>query len=223
VNAEVIADLSGAEGRRQAVDGILERCDGTLDRLIVAAGIGGHAGEPGKVLAVNYFGAVEVLDGCFEALQRGTSPAAVALCSNSAKMIPSVDDSPAVRAMLAENESEAIVEIEKVGSGDLAYLASKNALGKAVRRRSAKWGEAGVRLNAVAPGPVLTPLLQGSLDTPGTGDAVRALKIPVGRYGEPDEIAALIAFLLGGEAGFIHGSVYYIDGGTDAAMRPDGY
>ena len=119
--------------------------------------------------------------------------------------------------------TEAIAEIEKVGSGDLAYLASKNALGKAVRARAMKWGECGVRINAVAPGPVLTPLLQGSLDTPGTGDAVRALKVPLGRYGEPREIAGLIAFLLGDQAAFIQGSVYYIDGGIDAAMRPNGY
>ena len=114
-------------------------------------------------------------------------------------------------------------EIEKVGNGDIAYLASKNAVGRAVRHRAHAWGRAGVRLNAVAPGPVLTPLLKGGLETPGTGDAIRALENPLGRFGEPDEIASLIAFLLGPDAAFVQGSVYYIDGGIDAHMRPDGF
>jgi NAD(P)-dependent dehydrogenase (short-subunit alcohol dehydrogenase family) len=92
-----------------------------------------------------------------------------------------------------------------------------------VRRRACKWGDARIRLNGVAPGPVRTPLLQGALDDPETGDAVRNLNVPIGRWGEPDEVAALVAFLLGPEARWIHGSIYYIDGGNDAAIRPDRY
>ena len=75
----------------------------------------------------------------------------------------------------------------------LAYLGSKNALGRAVRRRSSRWAETGVRLNAVAPGPVMTPLLQGDMDDPETGEAIRNLHIPLGRVGEPDEVAELVA------------------------------
>jgi len=52
---------------------------------------------------------------------------------------------------------------------------------------------------------------------------VRSLNVPIGRWGEPEEVAALVAFLLGPEAGWIHGSIYYIDGGNDAAIRPDRY
>ena len=85
------------------------------------------------------------------------------------------------------------------------------------------WAEAGVRINAVAPGPVMTPLLQGDMDDPLTGEAVRQLKVPLGRMGEPHEIAELIAFLLGPLASWITGSIYYIDGGIDAEIRPDQY
>jgi NAD(P)-dependent dehydrogenase (short-subunit alcohol dehydrogenase family) len=221
--AEIVADLGTPDGRASAVAAILERSGGTIDRMVLAAGIGGHASPGSLVVAINYFGLVELLDGCFEALQKGSAPAAIAMCSNSAKMLPMMEDSPAVAAMLDGDETRAITEIEKLASGDLAYLASKNAVGKAVRRRAQRWGSAGVRLNAVAPGPVMTPLLQGGLDTPGTGDAIRALEIPVGRFGEPSEIAELIAYMLGPDAGFIHGSVFYIDGGCDAQIRPDGY
>ena len=62
-----------------------------------------------------------------------------------------------------------------------------------------------------------------ALDDPETGDAVRSLNVPIGRWGEPEEVAALVAFLLGPEARWIHGSIYYIDGGNDAAIRPDRY
>jgi NAD(P)-dependent dehydrogenase (short-subunit alcohol dehydrogenase family) len=48
-----------------------------------------------------------------------------------------------------------------------------------------------------------------------------ALPIPLGRQAEPEEMAAIVAFLLGPDAGYVHGSVWYADGGTDASVRPD--
>jgi NAD(P)-dependent dehydrogenase (short-subunit alcohol dehydrogenase family) len=108
-----------------------------------------------------------------------------------------------------------------VGKPILAYLGSKHALARAVRRRAGAWGRAGVRLNAVAPGPVRTPLLQGDMDDPVTGAAIKRFPVPLGRVAEPEEIAELAAFLLGPAGSFIQGSIYYIDGGSDAEMRPD--
>ncbi len=78
-------------------------------------------------------------------------------------------------------------------------------------------------MNAVAPGPVDTPLLQGGLETPGDGDAIRAFKVPLGRFGRPEEIAGVVKFLLGPAASFVHGAVWYADGGADANVRPDRY
>jgi NAD(P)-dependent dehydrogenase (short-subunit alcohol dehydrogenase family) len=102
-------------------------------------------------------------------------------------------------------------------------MATKNALGRAVRRRAPEWGRRGVRLNAVAPGPIMTALLEGALKTPGTGDAIRALEVPLGRFGESEEVAGVIAFMLSREASYMHGSIVYVDGGCDAAMRPESY
>ena len=221
-DAEIIANLSGPEGRRTAVSGVLEQCGGSLDRLVVCAGVGAHVRPPSLVASVNYFGAVDVLDGLFEALKKGTNPAAVVMCSNSAQMFP-MDDLPYVEALLAHKEEEAGRIVDEEDNPAIAYLGSKNALGKVVRRRSAKWARAGVRLNAVAPGPVMTPLLQGDMDDPLTGEAIRNLSIPAGRVGEPHEIAELVAFLLGPAASWIQGSIYYIDGGIDAEVRPDSY
>jgi NAD(P)-dependent dehydrogenase (short-subunit alcohol dehydrogenase family) len=135
-------------------------------------------------------------------------------------MMP-MDELPYVLALLDHDEEKACRIIDETKDPVLAYFGSKNAQGKAVRRRAARWGEAGVRLNAVAPGPVRTPLLQGDMDDPLTGDAVRELKVPLGRIGEPEEIAELVAFLLGPFGSWIHGSIFFIDGGVDAEIRPD--
>jgi NAD(P)-dependent dehydrogenase (short-subunit alcohol dehydrogenase family) len=222
VDAEILADLSGSEGRNAAVATALERCGGCLDRLVTCAGLGTHVRPPSLVASVNYFGAVDVLDGLFEALCKGDDPAVVVVVSNSAQMAP-LDDSPYVKALLDHDEAEARRIVDEIDASAVAYIGSKHALGRAVRRRASKWGDARIRLNGVAPGPVRTPLLEGALDDPETGDAVRSLNVPIGRWGEPEEVAALVAFLLGPEAAWIHGSIYYIDGGNDAAIRPDRY
>ncbi len=219
-DAEVVADLSDGKGREAAVDAVHEICKGRLDRLVLCAGLGAHVRPASMVAAVNYFGAVDVLDGLFEALQTGENPATVVMCSNSAQMLPMEDD-PYVEALLNHDEQGARSIMDEMDNPAYAYLGSKNALGKAVRRRAAKWGRAGVRLNAVAPGPVMTPLLEGDLEDPETGNAIRELSIPLGRMGEAHEIAELVAFLFSPAASLIHGSIYYIDGGIDAETRPD--
>jgi NAD(P)-dependent dehydrogenase (short-subunit alcohol dehydrogenase family) len=219
-NAEVTVDLGSPSGRADAVSAVRERAAGRLDRLVVCAGLGAHVRPPSRVASVNYFGAIDVLDGLLDLLACGEAPAALALCSNSAQMAP-LDDHPYVQALLAHDEEGARRIIDEADSPIIAYMGSKHALGRAVRRRAGEWGRRGVRLNAVAPGPVRTPLLQGGLDDPSTGAAIRNVRIPLGRPGEPDEIAVLAAFLLSPAASWIHGAVYFIDGGNDAEIRPD--
>ena len=219
-DAEIEVDLSSRQGRKDALAMVEERCGGRLDRLVLSAGLGVHVTPISSIASVNYFGAVELLDGLLPALQRGEDPAAVVICSNSAQFIP-LEDHPYTAALLAHEEAGAHRILEESGEPFLAYAGSKNALGRALRHRAGEWGGAGVRLNAVAPGPVQTPLLEGGLDDPRFGEAIRTLQVPLGRRGEPDELAGLVSFLLGPDASWIHGSIYYIDGGNDAEVRPD--
>jgi NAD(P)-dependent dehydrogenase (short-subunit alcohol dehydrogenase family) len=220
--AEVIADLSTRDGRQAAVREAAERCGGVVDRLVTCAGLGSNVRPASLVASVNYFGAIEVIDGLFGALQQARDSAAVCIVSNSAQMAP-LDDSPFVAALLAGDEAEARRIIDEMDSPIVAYLGSKHALGRALRRRVRSWGDARVRLNGVAPGPVRTPLLEATMSDPATRAQIVNIDIPIGRWGTTEDIAALVSFLLGPEAAWIHGSILFIDGGNDAEIRPDRY
>jgi NAD(P)-dependent dehydrogenase (short-subunit alcohol dehydrogenase family) len=218
--ADVVADLSTAKGRGEAVEGVIAACGGRLDRFVACAGLNTHVEPMPLIPAVNYFGAVALLDGLFPALQAGDAPSAVAVSSNSAQMAPLLE-TPYVQALLAGDEAGAARALADGGNGFLAYAGSKLALALAVRRRAADWGAAGVRLSAVAPGTTQTPLLEATLAHPVWGPHARKLPVPLGRVARPEEIAGVVSFLLSPAASFVHGSILYADGGTDALLRPD--
>jgi NAD(P)-dependent dehydrogenase (short-subunit alcohol dehydrogenase family) len=215
---EIDADLATATGRSAAMNAVLEATEGSIDGLVVCAGLGPHVQPRSQLVAVNYYGAVEVLDGLRPALAAGERPAAVAISSNSIGMVP-IRDTSLIDAMLDGAEAEALA-LAPDFDGSSVYAMTKIALARAVRRRAEGWGRAGVRLNAIAPGPVNTPLLQGSLDDAVLGPLVDALPIPLDRRADPDDVAGAVVFLLGPDAGFVHGSVLFADGGTDAVVRP---
>lgn len=220
-DADVCADLSEAAGRAAAVQAVLSRCGGVLDGLVLCAGLGSHVEPAVKIAEVNYFGAVELLDGLLPALRRGTSPSAVAVSSVASSQLP-WDRNPLGPALEAADHAAVAAVCAGAGAraGHLAYAGSKNALTVAVRRRVVAWGEAGVRLNTVAPGAVETPLLQAGLQDPRYGAAIEKFIAPIPRRAAPQEIASMIVYLMGPEAGFIHGAQFFVDGGIDAQARP---
>lgn len=220
-DADVNADLSTQAGRRSALDEVTDRSDGTLDALVLCAGLGPHVAEPSKIAAVNYFGSVAMLDGLFPALSKGRGPAAVVVSSVSSTQV-TWEGNVIAAAAEAGDEAAAAAAVEQAGEyrGQVAYAGSKNALTVAVRRRVPEWGAAGVRINTVAPGSVDTPLLHAGMDDARYGDAIRNFAAPIPRHAEPAEVASMITYLLGPRAGFIHGAQFVIDGGVDALVRP---
>ena len=216
--AEVMADLSVAAGRDRALSQVAELGGSRLDGLVVCAGLGPQTRPTELITGVNFFGALGVLDGMLPLLAEGEVPAAVAVSSNAASLTPVHGD---LLRLLLEGQEAKASECAASVDGSTVYGTSKLALTRAVRRRAGEWGRAGVRLNAVAPGPVDTPLLAGGLDDPVLGPLIEALPVPMGRRATATEIAAAIGFLLDPANGYVHGSVLFVDGGSDALLRPD--
>jgi NAD(P)-dependent dehydrogenase (short-subunit alcohol dehydrogenase family) len=223
-DAEVVADLGTAEGRESAIAGITEAAGGSIDGLVTWAGLAGLTDRPGDVVAsVNYFGTVELLEGLRPLLARGDAPAAVAIASNATTVFPNVPMA-VVEACLAGDEDGARAAANEVGS--LAtYPASKLALSWWCRRHAPtdEWAGAGITLNVVAPGAVETPILDQTRDDPVIGQFLADFRLPIGRNGTADELAAFVEFLLGPNGRFFCGSVLFCDGGSDALVRADDF
>ena len=220
-DAEIVADLSTAEGRQLAIDGVLALTS-TLDGAALFAGLVGVTGRPGSALvSVNYFGSVVLLEAFRPMLAAAGESSAVLISSNSVTIMPGWDQG-VVDLCLSGDEASARVLADSKDSL-YAYPATKAAIARWVRRTAVKpeWAGAGIRLNALAPGMVETAMVAETRADPVLGAMMDALPVPLGRGGKAQELAALTAFILGTGGRFFCGSVILCDGGSEALLRPD--
>ncbi|OBB68563.1 SDR family oxidoreductase [Mycobacterium sp. 852014-50255_SCH5639931] len=225
-NADIVADLSTPLGRTQAADGVLAASGGKLDGAVLAAGLGPSPGRERlrQIGQVNYFGVVEPLVAWQPALAAAESAKVVVVGSNSSTTVPLVPRRT-VKALLAHDAEKALRSVRPFGpaASTMMYAASKIAVSRWVRRHAVlpEWAGSGVRVNALAPGAIMTPLLQEQLATPRQAKAVRSFPVPLGGFGQAGHMADWMCFMLSESAEFLCGSVIFVDGGTDAYFRAD--
>ena len=227
-DADVVADLSTPQGRRAAAADVLSACGGRLDGAVLAAGLGPTPGAERSITEVNYFGVVDLLTAWRPALAAGASPATsskvVVFSSNSTTTVPLVPGR-AIRALLAGDADKALRAYRVFGrmSPPMAYAGSKIAVSHWLRRRATEpeWAGSGIRLNGLAPGAIMTPMLERQLATPAEAKNIHRFPIPVSGFGDPGQLADWVLFMLSDAAEFLCGSIVFVDGGSDAYFRAD--
>ena len=186
-----IADVSDDEQRRELLDWVEDIGDG-LNILVNNAGgnltkaaIDYSEDEWRRIFEVNLFGAFELARSCYPLLTRHAASCIVNVGSVSG--------------------------IAHVRSG-APYGMSKAAMHQMTRNLAVEWAEDGVRVNAVAPWYIRTRRTSTKLADPDYLDEV-LLRTPMGRIGEPEEVAAAVAFLCLPAASYITGECIAVDGG----------
>ena len=109
------------------------------------------------------------------------------------------------------------VAVMGAATSQISYTASKGGVLAMSRELGVQFARQGVRVNALCPGPVNTPLLQELFASDPERAARRMVHIPLGRFAEPEEIAAAVLFLAGDDASFITASQFLVDGGISGA------
>jgi 3-oxoacyl-[acyl-carrier protein] reductase len=188
------ADVARADQARALVQATLDAY-GRVDVLVNNAGThlpGARLGdmppeEWERILSVNLTGPFHLVQAVLPTLRKQRAGHIVNLSSNVTQRMP---------------------------AGYGAYAVSKVGLEAFTRILAKEEGPHGIRVNAVAPGPIRTDMLKESLDTLGRERAEAFIKsVPLGRAGEPEEIAAVVAFVVSDAASYLTGQVVYVNGG----------
>jgi NAD(P)-dependent dehydrogenase (short-subunit alcohol dehydrogenase family) len=122
---------------------------------------------------------------------------------------------PAGRGSIINTAS--FVAVLGSATSQISYTASKGGVLAMTRELGVQFARQGIRVNSLCPGPVNTPLLKELFAKDPERAARRLIHVPVGRFAEPEELAAAVAFLASDDASFITASTFLVDGGLSGA------
>jgi NAD(P)-dependent dehydrogenase (short-subunit alcohol dehydrogenase family) len=215
-DAEIQADLSTNEGVDKAVQKIIELSKGKIDGVFANAGVGGENAP--LVFGLNFFGIVRMLNGLQPYLKASENGRIVINASNSVVITPGIPND-VVDALVSFDKEKAFELIQK--SPFWTYQVSKVAITKWVRQNAFKdeWAGSNISMNCIAPGVVLTPMIEHDLKNPRKAEGINKLPRPLGDFCKPENIAPLVKFLLIDDSRFIIGQYIVIDGGAEVTWR----
>ena len=211
------ADLSSRESiRKMIAEG---QKYGAITKMVNGAGVSPSQAPVEAILKVDLYGTAVLLEEVGKVIAEGGS--GVTISSQSGFRMPSLTAEQ--DALLATAPAEELLKLEMLKPENIrdtlhAYQIAKRCNEKRVMAEAVKWGERGARLNAIAPGIIVTPLAIDEFNGP-RGDFYKNMfaKCPAGRPGTADEVANVAELLMSDKGAFITGSTFLIDGGATAS------
>ena len=210
-------DLSSRESILSMID--KARTFGEIKYLVNAAGVSPSQAPIEAILKVDLYGTAVLLEEVGKVIAEGG--AGVTISSQSGWRMPQL--TPEEDRLLATTPTEKLLDLDIIKSEHIkdtlrAYQMAKRCNEKRVMYECVRWGERGARLNAIAPGIIVTPLAIDEFNGP-RGDFYKNMfaKCPAGRPGTADEMANIAELLLSDAGAFITGSTFLADGGATAS------
>lgn len=192
---------------------------GSIQMLVNAAGVSPSQASVEAILKVDLYGTAVLLEETGKVIAQGG--VGVTISSQSGWRVPALTAEQ--DALLATTPTEELLDLdflqpEKICDTLRAYQMAKRCNEKRVMAQAVEWGKRGARLNAIAPGIIVTPLALDEFNGP-RGNFYKNMfaKCPAGRPGTADEVANVAELLMSDKGAFISGSTFLVDGGATAS------
>lgn len=203
-------DITDAGAVRKLRD--LTAQQGTFKGLVHTAGVSGTVGDPRKVFDINLAATAIIVDEFLELAAPGTAFVLFgSMMGHTVPPDPRYDT--ALRDPLKEG-AYAVIEPFVQGNADTMYNFTKRGVLLICKDNAMRYGKRGARVVTVSPGVIMTAMAKKALEEHPAVMKQTLDMTPVGRYGQPEDVANAVKFLLSAEAGFITGTDVAVDGGV---------